>query len=758
MIEANYFELLKEFEESYQDDPSMMADQVEGEFGDNVIVMTTKFPARPGEEPEISRGVWFGNFEYAGDGKMLRANIFHEYQMSRDSYGLQGSVLDFGEEGYLVSNMLTVEEDQALADYIEDNVQILEVHAFDGDENYLGRGRAAFAEDRVSKYYQDDWYLDPFGNNFVDSGYNGSEAPVDLVISATSFDENIEAGAVVGTFSTADPDVGDAFSYSLVDGVGDSDNALFLIDGDQLKIINSPDFESKSSYSIRLETKDSGSLTLEKSFTLTVNDLPESATQNIEFWVSAGSFESPYYRFYADAEGSQELTAPVLDTSKSYTFRRLNEATSHPFFISDSGFKQSSSDALIITGDGSPFQGITGDESFKVEFTDLVATTEELLYYCSSHSSMQRTLDLIDGSTQTFQVTDVRQIASGLALKLSEVPDLEKLNLYDGTDASIDLPDLQLTRSDGAAVENLSVHWKEESSELYVIQTDSLTGISKNQFSAGESPFQSDLLAEGDYTLIIDARSDGLISASSGELIDGNGDGITGDSFAYYFTKTTSENVISIGDTTRGSGQSLGLNGIAHSNGINGLPVLVSTTAEIRSISGNVSYDATAFDNASLVVGHDLPDDWTLDTQENDVGSLNYTASGTTAITGTDQELFRFDAVVSEDAAYGSSTLIEATIETPEDPDLNFESDPSLVVLAYSGDTTGNGSHSSLDASRIQRVVVGLDSGFDSYDTLAPTLIGDTTGNGGLSSLDASRVQQEVVGLFVDTFPEIPSI
>ena len=155
-------------------------------------------------------------------------------------------------------------------------------------------------------------------------------------------------------------------------------------------------------------------------------------------------------------------------------------------------------------------------------------------------------------------------------------------------------------------------------------------------------------------------------------------------------------------------------------------------------------------------MGHDLPDDWTLDTKEDEVGLLNYTVSGITAITGTDKELFRFDAVVSEDAAYGSSTLIEATMETPEDPDLSFESDPSLVVLAYSGDTTGNGSHSSLDASRIQRVVVGLDSGFDDFDTLAPTLIGDTTGNGGLSSLDASRVQQEVVGLPVDTFPSIP--
>lgn len=370
------------------------------------------------------------------------------------------------------------------------------------------------------------------------------------------------------------------------------------------------------------------------------------------------------------------------------------------------------------------------------------------------------TADLIDGTLKllppTFQVMDVRQTASGLALKLSEAPDLEKLNLYDGQDASVDLPDLRLTRSDGTAVDDLSLHWKAETSELYVIHTDSLTGISQNQFAAGASPFQSDLLAGGDYTLVIDARSDGLVSASSGELIDGNGDGITGDAFSYSFTKSTPSNLISIADTARGSGQSLGLNGIAQSNEINGLPVLISTSAAIRSLRGTVTYDATAFNNASLVVGRDLPDDWTLETQEDVIGSMNYTASGTTAITGTDQELFRFDAVVSQDATYGSSTLIEATVEAPDDPSLSFESDPGLIALAYSGDTTGNGGHSSLDASLIQRVVVELDTGFDAYDTLAPSLIADTTGNSGISSLDASRVQQQVVGLPVDSFPVIP--
>jgi hypothetical protein len=53
-------------------------------------------------------------------------------------------------------------------------------------------------------------------------------------------------------------------------------------------------------------------------------------------------------------------------------------------------------------------------------------------------------------------------------------------------------------------------------------------------------------------------------------------------------------------------------------------------------------------------------------------------------------------------------------------------------------------------------VVVELDSGFEAYDDLNPVLIGDTTGNGSLSSLDASRIQQQVVGLEVSSFPAAP--
>ena len=143
------------------------------------------------------------------------------------------------------------------------------------------------------------------------------------------------------------------------------------------------------------------------------------AVQNIDLWVSAGSFDKPYYRFYADSDGSQELSNLSLDTNKSYTLRRLNEATSHPFYLSDTSYKTNSSNALLITGDGSPSQGIQGNESFKVEFVaDSAGDIEELLYYCSSHHSMQ-------GNIALFQTTQEPEPEPVPTPEPEPIPELE---------------------------------------------------------------------------------------------------------------------------------------------------------------------------------------------------------------------------------------------------------------------------------------------------------------------------------------------
>ena len=114
----------------------------------------------------------------------------------------------------------------------------------------------------------------------------------------------------------------------------------------------------------------------------------------INIWISAGVFTSPYYKFYADSNGTNELINLKVKTNKKYVFHRLNSSTSHPFFITDQGINQEPSNALIIKGDGSVSGGIQGNETFSLEFSTSASDIESLLYYCTSHSSMQDKLSI----------------------------------------------------------------------------------------------------------------------------------------------------------------------------------------------------------------------------------------------------------------------------------------------------------------------------------------------------------------------------
>ncbi len=100
--------------------------------------------------------------------------------------------------------------------------------------------------------------------------------PTDLALSGSSFAENQGSGATVGALSTTDPD-GGAHTYSLVGGTGDTDNARFQIDGSTLKTSGSFDFETKSSYSVRIRTHD-GSTGFAKAFAITVTNANDAPT------------------------------------------------------------------------------------------------------------------------------------------------------------------------------------------------------------------------------------------------------------------------------------------------------------------------------------------------------------------------------------------------------------------------------------------------------------------------------------------------
>jgi len=108
-----------------------------------------------------------------------------------------------------------------------------------------------------------------------------NETPTDLNLSNTSINENVAALSTVGTFTSTDPDTGNTFTYSLVAGAGDTNNSAFSIVGNELQINASPDFETKSTYSIRLRTTDAGGLTYDKPLVVNINDIDETINKTI---------------------------------------------------------------------------------------------------------------------------------------------------------------------------------------------------------------------------------------------------------------------------------------------------------------------------------------------------------------------------------------------------------------------------------------------------------------------------------------------
>ncbi|QNV07390.1 Ig-like domain-containing protein [Shewanella algae] len=105
----------------------------------------------------------------------------------------------------------------------------------------------------------------------VTGAFSGNQSPTDISLSNNSVSQSGGSNAVVGTLTTTDADVGDSFSYALIAGGGDTNNSSFNLSGDSLRANNASTLVG-GSYSIRVQTTDSGNATFEKAFSITVVD------------------------------------------------------------------------------------------------------------------------------------------------------------------------------------------------------------------------------------------------------------------------------------------------------------------------------------------------------------------------------------------------------------------------------------------------------------------------------------------------------
>ena len=147
-----------------------------------------------------------------------------------------------------------------------------------------------------------------------------NDAPTDLVLSSNTVAENAASGTVVGMVSGTDPDSGDTKTYSLTDAAG----GRFAVNSSTgaITVANSSllDYEAATSHSVTVQVTDSGGLTYDETFTITVtnmNEAPTGADATITLAEDTTHTLTTANFGFSDVDAGDSLSAVRIDTVPS---------------------------------------------------------------------------------------------------------------------------------------------------------------------------------------------------------------------------------------------------------------------------------------------------------------------------------------------------------------------------------------------------------------------------------------------------------
>jgi parallel beta-helix repeat protein len=323
------------------------------------------------------------------------------------------------------------------------------------------------------------------------------------------------------------------------------------------------------------------------------------------------------------------------------------------------------------------------------------------------------------------QVTSLTPTSSGFAVRFNRALDPSVLNLYDGGGAGLGLADVVL---DGPTDEVRGS----------IVLDDDDTGF---VFVKTGAP-----LDDGEYTLTLTSGAAAFL-ALDGDLLDGNADGIEGDDFVTTFAVAATGAHVGIADFARGPEQEAGVASGA------GVPLHMTGVGMFTTASFEIHFDPALLQ----VTGITDPAGGaaTIDLSTAGIAAIDVTFDA--PVSGDDLELGRLLATVPATAGYGSKQLLDIANVVVDGDAASVQDDDGIHVVAYIGDTTGEARYSSLDAQRIQRVIVRLDTGFSAYPLADPLIVGDVNATGRLESIDALLIQRHIVRIPVPEIPELPA-
>jgi predicted extracellular nuclease len=307
------------------------------------------------------------------------------------------------ESAGLTSLIETLPQNERYTYNFEGNAQTLD-HILVSN-NLLGKLDAYDVVHINSEFTEQDSDHDPSVARFNISGNN---APTDITLSATSVNENVPANTTIGTFTTIDPDTGNTFTYSLVTGTGDTDNAAFTIDGNSLQIKASPDFETKSAYSIRLRSTDNGGLSVEKVLSIQVKDINEAPTV------------------------VQSIDDQIISTNKAFSFNVSNKFTDidagDTLSYSASGLPSGASIAantgvisgavsktgiFAVTVTATDKKGLTASDTFELTVANNKATSGNDIIFVEELTGLDRYIVNAQGGSDRIIGTNGSELING---------------------------------------------------------------------------------------------------------------------------------------------------------------------------------------------------------------------------------------------------------------------------------------------------------------------------------------------------------
>jgi hypothetical protein len=372
-------------------------------------------------------------------------------------------------------------------------------------------------------------------------------------------------------------------------------------------------------------------------------------------------------------------------------------------------------------------------------FSDLVLTTPGP--YNLSENGTSGLFGPVSNSFQVvpqiLQVSSFTQTSTGFTVTFNEAFVPGVINLYDAASANYGPADVTLVGQSTGAVKG----------SLIIDPTNTIITFVKT----------GGVLAADNYSVTLVSGSNAFVD-SNGIPLDGNGDFVPGDNYANTFSVASSAAVVvSVPDFARGLDATDPIN--LPNNSSNGIPITLSNGAGVTDGTFVLQYNANLLTITGGTVNSALTGATFTVTPSGSGTSAQATIvfHSSTALAAGAVRLGGLTATVPNNAPYRAKELLHFSSVSLNGSSSGVVGADGVHVVAYFGDTSGDGTYSGLDAALASRVSSLQDSGFAAYRLVDPVIIADINANGRLDGSDASFIGQVASGTGVSRIPPIPS-